>query len=334
MPFNGSGVFNLVYTFVNDAANGIKILASRQDTQWQDLATNGFGNTLTRDGQGSASANLPMNGFKHTNVANGSAATDYAAYGQLTTAVAAFPGFLGGLTLSTAGSSGTFGIAVGAAVDSTNALFMSLASAFTKTTGAFVAGTGNGALDASTIANSTWYHVFLIGDPLIMPDVLISLSATAPTLPAGYTVFRRIGAMKTDSSAHWIKFSQKGNQFLWSVPLMDVAGTVPASGAAASVALTTPLGVQTDALFSVRYAYNATVDYALITALDQADTQPGTGQFQAILQTTAPGFNMNYSVRTDTSQQIRVRICQNGGGGPTALFAINTNGWVDTRGQG
>ena len=39
---------------------------------------------------------------------------------------------------------------------------LSLASAYTKTTSAWGVGTGNGSLDTGSIANSTWYHVYLI----------------------------------------------------------------------------------------------------------------------------------------------------------------------------
>jgi hypothetical protein len=62
LPFNGSGVFNVVYTFVTDAANGIKILASRQDTQWADVATNGLTNCVTKDGQSTTTAIVPFAG--------------------------------------------------------------------------------------------------------------------------------------------------------------------------------------------------------------------------------------------------------------------------------
>lgn len=78
MPFNGSGVFNLVYNWENDANNNIPITASRMDGQESDMAQNGFDLCLTRDGQGFATANLPMGGFKHTGVAAATARTDYA----------------------------------------------------------------------------------------------------------------------------------------------------------------------------------------------------------------------------------------------------------------
>src|SRR5215831_9378024 len=50
--------------------------------------------------------------------------------------------YLAGLTLSTAGSSATFSVAAGVAADSTNANMMTLAAAISKTTGAWVVGSG------------------------------------------------------------------------------------------------------------------------------------------------------------------------------------------------
>jgi hypothetical protein len=83
MPFNGSGIWSWTYNWVNDAANGIPITASRMDGQFNDAGNNGFDNCLTRDGQGIATANLPMGGFKHTGVAAGTALTDYADVGSV-----------------------------------------------------------------------------------------------------------------------------------------------------------------------------------------------------------------------------------------------------------
>lgn len=81
--WNGSGAFTRLYSWVADTAAGIDISSSRMDADTNNIVTNGFNNCLTRDGQGAATANLPMNGFKHTNVGNGSAVTDYVAVGQL-----------------------------------------------------------------------------------------------------------------------------------------------------------------------------------------------------------------------------------------------------------
>lgn len=55
-------------------------MASRHDTHDLDLA-NGINACLHKGGQNSATANISMGGFKFTDLANGSVATDAASYG-------------------------------------------------------------------------------------------------------------------------------------------------------------------------------------------------------------------------------------------------------------
>ena len=83
--WSASGVFTRLYSWIADAAAGIDISSIRTDADTDLIVTQGFGNVLTRDGQGSARANLPMNGFRHTGIGNGQAVTDYASVGQLLT---------------------------------------------------------------------------------------------------------------------------------------------------------------------------------------------------------------------------------------------------------
>lgn len=89
MPWNGSGVFNRsngvntgTQVWQDDAGAGVKIRADRHDTHDQDIA-DGMENTVTRDGQNSPSANLPMATYRHTGVGNAVARDDYAATGQV-----------------------------------------------------------------------------------------------------------------------------------------------------------------------------------------------------------------------------------------------------------
>src|SRR5581483_6632569 len=90
----------------------------------------------------------------------------------------ALQNYLTGLTLSTAGSSATFSVAAGEAMDSTNVALMILAASISKTTSSWAVGSGNGGLDTGAIATSTWYHVWLIQRPDTgVVDVLISTSA-------------------------------------------------------------------------------------------------------------------------------------------------------------
>ena len=68
--------------WTGDAGLGIGIEAGRHDTQDNDFA-NGINNALTKDGQNTPTANLPMGGYKHTGVGNATAADQYLSYGQL-----------------------------------------------------------------------------------------------------------------------------------------------------------------------------------------------------------------------------------------------------------
>jgi hypothetical protein len=60
MPgFNGSGTFVRTYNWVTDKGNGVKITASRMDTEDDGLAT-GLSTCLTKDGQTTATARIPF----------------------------------------------------------------------------------------------------------------------------------------------------------------------------------------------------------------------------------------------------------------------------------
>jgi hypothetical protein len=83
MSWNGAGGFNRIYSWIADKAAGLNISSTRMDADSNDIAGTGFGNCLTRDGQGQPSANLPMANFRHTGVGSGIARTDYAALGQV-----------------------------------------------------------------------------------------------------------------------------------------------------------------------------------------------------------------------------------------------------------
>lgn len=82
MPYNGVGVFQRVYQWETDAANGIFVDATRTDTDSNDIAA-GLTNCVTRDGQSPWLANLPAAGFKITGLGAGSNPNDSVNYGQV-----------------------------------------------------------------------------------------------------------------------------------------------------------------------------------------------------------------------------------------------------------
>lgn len=276
---------------------------------------------------GKAGATRPRDIFASRNVTVG---------GTLTALqYASLRGLLSGATLSTAGGSGTMSIAAGAAQDSTNAYWMALASAFTKTTGAWAVGTGNGGkLSAAAAANNTVYHWFLIArtDTGVI-DVGFDLSPTAPTMPTNYTLFRRIGSWLTDGSAQWRLIIQDGDEFNYSTPIQDVSTGNPGSSAVTATLASMPTGVRLEARISAGVIDTGTTDTAYFSDLSTADLAPSA--------TASPGCTIISQVAnryayvewrgmTNTSAQVRYRV---GTGGVNSTIKINTLGWIDTRGR-
>jgi hypothetical protein len=81
MSYNGSGTFN-INTAGQPVVTGTTITSTAFNLLTADLAT-GLTTALTKDGQSTPTANIPMGTFKITGLGAGTAATDAAQYGQL-----------------------------------------------------------------------------------------------------------------------------------------------------------------------------------------------------------------------------------------------------------
>ncbi len=75
-----NGVYSGAAVWTSDATAAVKITAARHDTHDMDLA-NGINACLHKGGTNSPTADMPWGGYKITGIANGTAATDAAAYG-------------------------------------------------------------------------------------------------------------------------------------------------------------------------------------------------------------------------------------------------------------
>ena len=69
---------------------------------------------------------------------------------------------------------------------------------------------GANGLDTGSEAGSTWYNFWVIYDGTITAS-LLSLSATAPTMPSGYTYKKYIGAVYNGGGSDFENFHQMGN---------------------------------------------------------------------------------------------------------------------------
>lgn len=241
--------------------------------------------------------------------------------------------YLAGLTLSTAGASATMSIAAGQAADSTNVAMMNLA-ATSKTTSAWAVGAAAGGLDTGAIANSTWYHFYAIRRPDTgVVDAILSLSASAPTLPTNYTQYRRIGSGKTNGSAQWTSFTQDGDYFRWAASVADISSVNPGTAAVTLTLASVPTGVSVQAIFNSFQSSGATSSLAYFSDLASTD--------EAVSSSAAPFGNIGsnssgfavggqFQIRTNTSAQIRFRSLQSDG---SRGNNVATLGWIDTRGR-
>ena len=128
----------------------------------------------------------------------------------------------------------------GQCVDSTGVHYIDVGSTLTADNTV----SGAGGLDTGTVAADTKYALFVIDDTagVNAADALLSLSGTAPTMPAGYDVFRRVGWVRTDATSDFETFGQPKSEgrsrwvYFQREIQLQVAGTASAFAATSTVA--------------------------------------------------------------------------------------------------
>lgn len=76
-----------------------------------------------------------------------------------------------------------------------------------------ITASGANGLDNGAEANSTWYYIWAVHNPDTNVSAgLLSISSTAPTLPANYTYRALVGAVYNDAGGDFVDFHQRGNR--------------------------------------------------------------------------------------------------------------------------
>lgn len=106
-------------------------------------------------------------------------------------------------------SNTTLSVAAGQARDSTDTFDIALSATTTLNATA----NGLNGLDTGSFAANTMYAIHVIADSanFLPTGVIMSLSATAPTLPFGYSGFKQIGWWASDGSTHFFIGYTTGN---------------------------------------------------------------------------------------------------------------------------
>lgn len=237
MAFNGSGLFLRIFNWAADAAANIKITASRMDTEMDGFAT-GLSNCVTKDGQTTPTANIPMGTFRHTGVGDSSSLTSYPSTKQLqngsvtySTDTGAVNAYLAGLspapTLYTAG----LDVYILVANSNTGASTINVSALGVKdirySSGAALSG---GALIAGQIAhlkyNGTYFNLLSTESNTAGPKTF-----TGPVTMSGSAIFLAEGADVATASSTNIWVGDGNTKHLTGSATINDFGTAPQAGA-------------------------------------------------------------------------------------------------------
>lgn len=228
-------------------------------------------------------------------------------------------------------------ISAGSIPDSTFTYNMSLAAPITKQIdAAWAEGTNlGGYASGSALAGNTWYHVFAIYNPTSgATDAGFDTSITATNLleaATGFTEYRYIGSVLTDSSSNIIPFINYpfDNYTEWQTPILDyISSSLPASKTL--ITLRSPLGIITNVCFNFvsgapdrSYIYYS--DYVDDLAPSLANSPLGNASDQ---QSSSGGYaDGQLKIKTNTNSEIAVRSSASSGN-----IKISTVGWQYNRG--
>lgn len=209
---------------------------------------------------------------------------------------------------------------------------ITLSSALTKQIDAtWAAGNNAGGLFSGTVAANTTYHCFLIvRDTDGAVEAGFDTSLTAANIPTGYTDYRRIASIITDSSANIIAFTQSGNFFALNSRIQDLsASTLSTTGA--SVSLSVPSGLVVTAQIKTFLNVNSSSHRVNIEPMSGSNPVPNSNAtsilFGGISTTVAELPVVVMDLPTNVSSQIRYRSSQ----ASADEFSIVTLGWTDER---
>lgn len=241
-------------------------------------------------------------------------------------------GFLTGFTCSNNGTDATndIDIAAGQCVDSTGAEFIKCGALTKRIDAAWAAGTNQGGLDTGTVADGTYHLHAIKKDSDGTADILFSTSATAPTLPTGYTKFRRIASIMRVGGVIRA-FNQFGDLFRYHSSVLDVDAT--STGTADTTrTLSVPLGIVVEPVLGVQVNAGASAGAALrVSSLNEIAEAASAANGQSY---TASAFAVggmqavHGGLMTNTSGQIRSRENQT-----DSQIRIRTYGFIDRRGR-
>ena len=222
-------------------------------------------------------------------------------------------------------------ISAGKAASADGSALLSLAGAMTKRIdAAFVAGDGSGGMFTGSVAADTTYHMHLIekdSDGSI--DWGWDTSIAAANIPNGYTNYRRVFSLQTDSSAnirsfHAVEVGQ-GVRVVLDDPVLQLSTGSP-STAGVNIALSLPVGLE---LFAhlVHRLNNASAASSYLSYPGSTNGVPGSNYLTGVVSSSGIDSVVALELLTNESAQIRYRCSVSN----VIALNITLTGWSDQR---
>ncbi|MCK9799756.1 tail fiber protein [Pseudomonas sp. MAFF 302030] len=201
----------------------------------------------------------------------------------------------------------------------------------TSVNSVWTAGTNQHKLDTGLRAANTWYHVFVIRATVNgSAEVVMSVSPTAPAVPVGYELVRRIGSVKTDASNNLIQFEQFKHMFFWKTPIQDVLLSNVTGAASANYTISVPPGAPVIAHVAAFYYGNNGFIYLRNPGFSDLAVGPfnaytfGFGSLSN--NTTLDCSSIPLEVLTNSDAQIGIRTVT---GETQTSVSITSYGWQE-----
>ena len=186
-----------------------------------------------------------------------------------------------------------------------------------------LAASGANGLDTGVSAINTWYYVWVIWNGTTTAG-LLSLSATAPTMPGGYTHKARVGAVRTDGTANKypLSYTQFGNNARYK---LAAGSNVTATPVMSSGAVTWPSAVAVGA-FVPPTASHINLSAYLLAPLTAAYVAPNATYAMTDSPITQANSNYGGTFSMSISMLLESTNIYYGSGVNTKLLCF---GWED-----
>ncbi|CAB3922168.1 hypothetical protein [Achromobacter deleyi] len=139
-----------------------------------------------------------------------------------------------------------------------------------QASGAWASGSGSNGIVGGTAATSTWYHVHVIRqDSSGAVDICLDTSPIAANRPAGWSAYRRIGAVFNQASGGILPFFQEGSRVRFLLPQFNINNTSLLNPVLITV--TVPPGVKCLAQVNMVVGTQTATSIAYVYSPDETD---------------------------------------------------------------